>query len=119
MTMEMGERAILRDCLDTLKHASMCYLRASLEADSDPLRQTFDGIAIDKSEAKNAVFNLMHQAGIYETRPANPAEVEKLREACRQFLAQLDTGHGPPVARELGASAAQELGVGADHRPSP
>lgn len=105
--MEMGERAILRDCLDTLKHASMCYLRASLEADSDGVRQTLARLAVDKSEAKNAVFNLMHQAGIYKTEPADPTQVEKLRAACLQFLDRTGPGAGEPVARELGRGVNQ------------
>ncbi|HEY8416464.1 MAG TPA: spore coat protein [Limnochordales bacterium] len=103
----MGERAILRDCLDTLKHASMCYLRASLEADSDGVRQTLARLAVDKSEAKDAVFNLMHQAGIYKTEPADPAQVEKLRAACQQFLAHPGSGPREPVARELGRGVDQ------------
>jgi len=104
---KMGEQAILRDCLDTLKHASMCYLRASLEADSDELRRTFDRLTIDKSEAKNAVFNLMHQAGMYKTQPADPAQVEALRQQCRQHLSRLEKHWGamaPAVARERGAA---------------
>ena len=98
----MDERAILRDCLDTLKHASVCYLQASLEADSDELRKTFARLAVDKSEAKNAVFDLMHQAGIYKTQPADPAQVEALRQECRQFLDRLGPGPNLATARERG-----------------
>lgn len=90
--MHMSEPAILRDVLDTLKHASMCYLRASHEADSDGLRKTFDRLAIDKSEQKNAVFNLMHQAGLYNTQPANPDHVAALRRKCDDLLARIGTG---------------------------
>ncbi|REJ36471.1 MAG: hypothetical protein DIU82_04355 [Bacillota bacterium] len=106
--MEMDERAILRDCLDTLKHASMCYLQAGLEADSDDLRKTFVRLAVDKSEEQNAVFNLMHQAGIYKTQPADPAQVEALRQECGQFLDRL--GPGPSLATE------RERGLETAHR---
>ncbi|OUM98390.1 MAG: hypothetical protein BAA04_00520 [Firmicutes bacterium ZCTH02-B6] len=106
--MEMDERAILRDCLDTLKHAAVCYLQASLECDSDELRRTLSHLAVDKSEEQNAVFNLMHQAGIYKTHPADPKQVETLRQQCRQFLDRI--GRGPTFA------VARERGVETDHR---
>lgn len=96
--MQMSELAILRDCLDTLKHASTCYLRASHEADSDQLRKTFQNIAIDKGEQKNAVFNLMHQAGMYETRPAEAARVTELKRHCEDLLGRIGTGEA--VERE-------------------
>lgn len=105
--MQMSEPAILRDCLDTLKHASMCYLRASHEADSDGLRKTFDRLAIDKSEQKNAVFNLMHQADHYKTYPANPDRVVTLKRACEDLLAKIGTGQA--VDRERGRVANQHV----------
>lgn len=106
---EMDERAVLRDCLDTLKHASMCYLQASLEADSDSVRKTCARLAVDKSEEKNAVFNLMHQAGIYKTQPADPAQVETLKRQCRQFLSRAAAGPMHPVARERGEQPGSRL----------
>lgn len=90
--MQMSEAAILRDCLDTLKHASACYLRAGHEADSKEFRETLQSLAIDKAELKNAVFNLMHQAGIYETRPADPADVTALKRQCEDLLGRIGTG---------------------------
>lgn len=98
--MQMSESAILQDCLDTLKHASMCYLRASHEADSDRLRETFQSLAIDKGEQKNAVFNLMHQAGMYPTRPADTAHVEELKRHCEDLLGRIGTDEGQAVERE-------------------
>lgn len=94
----MSEAALLRDCLDTLKHASMCYLRASHEADSDRLRETFEHLAIDKAEQKNAVFNLMHQAGMYKTKAANPEEVAELRRRSEELLQRIGTAQA--VERE-------------------
>lgn len=99
----MSEAAVLRDCLDTLKYASMCYLRASHEADSDGLRKTFDRLAVDKSEQKNAVFNLMHQAGQYKTWPARPENVADLKRRSAAVLARIGTGHA--TDRERGRTA--------------
>lgn len=99
--MEMSERAVLRDCLESLKHAATCYLKTSFEADSDGLRKLCDRIAIDKSEAKNAVFNLMHQAGMYETQPADAAQVTQFATAARERLQALGGPQYAP-AREHG-----------------
>lgn len=96
--MDMSEFAILRDCLDTLKHASVCYLRASHEADSDRLRETFQSLAVDKGEQKNAVFNLMHQAGQYKTKAAASTDVAALRRQCEDVLQRI--GAAAAVARE-------------------
>lgn len=107
--MQMSESAILRDCLDTLKHASMCYLRASHEADSDRLRETFQSLAIDKGEQKNAVFNLMHQAGMYPTRPADAEHVEDLKRHCEDLLGRIGTARA--VERERGRAGEQPVTV--------
>jgi len=95
----MSEAAVLRDLLDTLKHASACYLRAAHEAADNDLRRTFEGIAVDKSEQKNAVFNLMRQAGHYETKPAAEDHMLELKRQCDDFLARIGTDR--PVEREL------------------
>lgn len=98
--MQMSEKAVLRDCLESLKHASVGYLQASFECDSDPLRQICQGLAVDHAQARNAVFNLMHQAGMYRTTPADHAQVQRIRETCETALRH---AHGPqmPVTREL------------------
>ncbi len=103
----MSEAAILRDCLDTLKHASMCYLRASHEADSDGLRKTFDRLVVDKSEQKNAVFNLMHQGGQYKTWPARPENVADLKRRLEPVLARIGAGYAD--RREQGRWAGDEV----------
>lgn len=100
--MAMSEAAVLRDLLDTLKHASTCYMRAAHEAASNDLRNTFEGIAVDKSEQKNAVYNLMRQAGHYETTPASAQHVAELKRQCQEFLARI--GQDAPVERELARS---------------
>ena len=96
----MSEGAVLRDCLDTLKYASLCYLRASHEADSDGLRKTFDRLAVDKSEQKNAVFNMMHQAGHYVTWPAPPQNVADLKHRVEAVLARIGTGRAVDRERD-------------------
>lgn len=96
----MSEKAVLRDCLESLKHASVSYLRASFECDSDPLRQICQGLAIDHAQARNAVFNLMHQAGMYPTLPADRTQVQRIREACEAALRHTD-GPQRAVDREL------------------
>ncbi|MBO8140888.1 MAG: spore coat protein [Firmicutes bacterium] len=101
--MEMDERAVLRDCLDTLKHASACYLQASLEADSDELGRTLGRLALDKSEEKTAVFNLMHQAGFYKTRPAEMEAVQELKQDLHRLLARI--GASTAANRERGLPA--------------
>lgn len=98
-TWRMSEAAVLRDCLDTLKYASTSYLRASHEADSDVLRKTFDRLAVDKSEQKNAVFNLMHQAGHYRTWPAQQTNVDDLRRRVSAVVARMGTGRAVPRER--------------------
>ncbi len=90
--MGMSEPAILRDLLDTLKYASLCYLRAAHEADSDELRRTFENLAVDKSEQKNAVFNLMHQAGHYVTHPAQDRARGRVETEVRPTFWPASTG---------------------------
>ena len=96
----MSEKAVLRDCLESLKHASVGYLQASFECDSDSLRQMCQRLAVEHAEARHAVFNLMHQAGMYHTTPADDEQVSRIRQACETALQQ---AHGPqmPVDREL------------------
>lgn len=96
----MSEKAVLRDCLESLKHASMGYLQASFECDSDSLRQTCQSLAVDHAEARNAVFNLMHQAGMYHTTPADEEQVNRIRQACETALRHAG-GPQMPVEREL------------------
>lgn len=96
----MSEKAVLRDCLESLKHASVGYLQASFECDSDALRQMCQGIAVDHAEARNAVFNLMHQAGMYHTTPADQEQVKRIRQACDTAV-QHAGGPQMPVGREL------------------
>lgn len=103
--MKMSEKAVLTDCLESLKHASEHYLRAALECDTDSLRKLFCHLAIDKAEESNAVFNLMHQAGMYITEPAEATKVSEFVESAKGVLRQLG-GERTPVAREMGQSDA-------------
>lgn len=106
--MEMSEKAVLTDCLETLKHASSCYLKASLECDTDGLRQILSHLAIDKAEESNAVFNLMHQAGMYDTKQSDAKEVTQFVKQAKDVLHQLG-GPRRPVDRELGRNTQTEL----------
>lgn len=99
--MDMSEKAVLTDCLESLKHAASCYLQASMECDSDGLRKTLSHLAIDKNEERNAVFNMMHQAEMYATEPAAGEDVATF---IRETKSMLDSfgGARTPVDRELG-----------------
>lgn len=105
--MEMSEKAVLTDCLESLKHASACYLRASMECDTDGLRKNLSHLALDKAEESNAVFNLMHQAGMYETKPADAKDVADFVEKAKNIVHNIG-GPRTPVARELGRSDESE-----------
>lgn len=96
--MQMSDIAILRDCLDSLKHASVSYLQASHETASNDMRQTLQRVAVDKGEQKNAVFNLMRREGMYDIRSADPQAVSQLSHKCEQLLEEL--GPSEAVDRE-------------------
>lgn len=98
--MEMSEKSVLTDCLESLKHASEHYLRAALESDSDGMRQRLRNLAVDKAEGSNAVFNMMHQAGIYKTKPADMGEVRDVVTSAKRLLEGIG-GPSQPVAREM------------------
>src|SRR5690625_3302946 len=97
----MSEQAILRDCLESLKHISAQYLWASFKCDSDKVRRTCQRVAIDKAEEPNSVFNLMHQAGMYPTQPADAAQLDRLRQLTQQSV-QRAGGQQFAVPREYG-----------------
>lgn len=107
MRMRMSEQAILRDALESLKHMSAQYLWASFECDSDNLRRTCQRIAIDKAEERNAVFNLMHQAEMEHTAPADADRLQRLREQARRSVQQAG-GPQYAVSREYGSSPSVE-----------
>lgn len=107
--MDMTEKAVLTDCLESLKHASTTYLRTSLECDTDGLRQTLSRLAIDKAEESNAVFNLMHQAGIRNTEPSAAEEVSAFLTAAREQLEKIG-GPSQRVRRELSGGKARANG---------
>lgn len=106
--MEMSEKAVLTDCLESLKHAASCYLKASMECDSDGLRKRLSHLAIDKAEESNAVFNMMHQADMYKTKPSDANEVAAFIKSARSALDNIG-GPRKPVARELGRSDELEI----------
>lgn len=101
--MDMTEKAVLTDCLESLKHASENYLRAALECDSDGMRKRLSRLALDKAEGSNSVFNMMHQAGIYKTQAADGSELEGVLLEAKKLLNQMG-GASRPVERELGRS---------------
>lgn len=80
--MKMQESSVLIDCLESLKHAAERYQEAAFECDSDPVRNTLQEIMVDRLEQQAAVFNLMHQMGLYKTETAPR---EKLEEALNQY----------------------------------
>ena len=74
--MQMQEMSILVDSLETLKHAAERYQDAALECDSDDVREVLQDIMYDRCEQQAAVFNLMHQMGLYETEAASSEELD-------------------------------------------
>lgn len=104
--MELGEKEVLTDCLESLKHASEQYLRAALNADSDGLRKRFSRLALDKAEQSNAVFNMMHQAGMQSTAPAAADQVQRVLDDAKSLLEQIG-GASHPVPREVGRRETQ------------
>lgn len=95
----MNEKAVLLDCLASLDHAATRYQRAALECDTDPLRKLLTHLAVDKLEEHRAVFNLMHQAGIFRTETADPKDIRSV-VAHAEDLLQAAGGPQHAVARE-------------------
>lgn len=102
-------KSILRDCLETFKHLNAIYSHAAAEADSDRLRKAFINIAVDKLELQAATFNLMHQMGLYRTRPAEDAQVQQVRQAYRQELEAIQGTVAKDTAARPGAERQPEF----------
>jgi len=90
--LELDDKYILRDCLETLKHQAMVYQWASFECDDDRLRKLLQHTAIDKNDLRNAVFNLMHQRGMYPTASADMVDLQQLAAQWQKALADMPTG---------------------------
>lgn len=76
--MRMQEKSILTDSLESLKHAAERYQEAAFECDSDNVREVLQDIMYDRCEQQAAVFNLMHQMGMYETEAASREELDQV-----------------------------------------
>lgn len=87
--MRMQEKSILTDSLESLKHAAERYQEAAFECDSDNVREVLQDIMYDRCEQQAAVFNLMHQMGLYETEPAPQEALRRLVAECRRNLDQM------------------------------
>lgn len=97
--MELDERSVLSDCLESLKQAANQYLHASLDSDGDGLRKRLSRIALDKAEQSFAVSNMMHQAGILQSESAPDDQVELLAAEAKEILGRIG-GPSYPVDRE-------------------
>ena len=91
--MKMQESSVLTDCLESLKHAAERYIAAACEADSDDVRMVLQEIALDRCQQQAAVFNLMHQMGLYETEPAEAAAVRRARDRYARVAQELEARH--------------------------
>lgn len=91
--MKMQEASVLTDCLESLKHAAECYQRAAFECDSDDLRDLLQDIMYDRCEQQAAVFNLMHQMGLYRTKTADASRVDQLLQHVSQGAEGMDQFH--------------------------
>ena len=89
--MRMQEKSILTDCLESLKHAAERYQEAAFECDSDNVREILQDIMYDRCEQQAAVFNLMHQIGIYKTETAPKEQLQALIDAHRRTLDQMQS----------------------------
>lgn len=103
-TLAMERESVLRDCLESLKHLAVAYSRAAFECDTDGLRRTLSHIVQDKHELQAAVFNLMHQMGAYQTRPADAQSVQEAYERFSRTLQQMEqrrarVGAAPEMVR--------------------
>ncbi len=102
--MKMKDSSILTDALGSLKHAASCYQMGVLESDSDNVREALQGIMVDRCDQQRAVFNLMHQMGMYKTAPAQSGDVERLIQSVQQSKAEMDAkhSHAEPVSPHEG-----------------
>lgn len=75
----MEEISILTDCVESLEHAAEAYMQAAFACDTGAVRKRLQQIAHDRCEQQAAVFNLMHQMGIYKTEPAPANRLEAVR----------------------------------------
>lgn len=91
--MKMRESSVLKDCLESLKRAASCYQEAAFEADSDNVREILQDIMLDRCEQQAAVFNLMHQMGLYKTEPAPNEAVQRLIQQFEQGAVQMQQRH--------------------------
>jgi len=91
---QMQERSVLTDCLESLKHAAFRYQEAAFESDSDNVREVLQDIMYDRCEQQAAVFNLMHQMGLYKTAPADAQRVQRLVEKFQHGVDEMADRHG-------------------------
>lgn len=91
--MKMKESSILTDSLESLKRAAARYQEAAFESDSDNVREVLQDIMYDRCEQQAAVFNLMHQMGMYKTVPAHSSDVERLIQSFERGKAEMAQHH--------------------------
>lgn len=89
----MQESSVLTDCLESLKHAAERYQQAAFEADSDDVRELLQDIMYDRCEQQAAVFNLMHQMGLYKTEPAGDEARRRVLERFEKTAAEFEKRH--------------------------
>lgn len=88
--MRMEEISILTDCVESLEHAAEAYMQAAFSCDTGAVRKRLQQIAHDRCEQQAAVFNLMHQMGIYKTEPAPADRLEAVKSRFLRALGAME-----------------------------
>lgn len=91
--MQMQEKSVLTDCLESLKHVARMYQDAVFECDNDHVRDTLQDIMFDRVEQQASVFSLMHQMGFIETQQADETRVTNLLDTYQGEYGKMEQRH--------------------------
>lgn len=85
----MGDREYLTDLLNTEKQIMGLYSTALIEASCPQLRQMLTCNFEETAQDQFGVFNNMHSRGFYETKQAQPQEVQQTVDKFSQVRNQI------------------------------
>lgn len=100
------EAALLRDVQTTLSHAAYRYLHAALDASDADVRGLCARIAVDKTEERHSVFQLLRQMGEEEAPSASHERLAALRRRSEEILRRME-GPSRGADRERAASSSR------------
>ena len=77
---ELTERDMMEDSLDTQKQTMSGYLSAVTECADSQMRSTFVSILNEEAELSADVFSLMQARGWYQPKQAQESDIAKAKE---------------------------------------